>query len=278
MSPNGSNGLNNPRVFDHSNVSKLMDDTLRFKTGLIERNYKRTPCGSLPFAPKSTIQPFPRSEWSDRIKEKNEKKALLSRVWATGNSGERIPSLDQNGQGFCWAYSTGGALILIRARDNQAYVRFSPHAVACQIKNFRDEGGWCTLPLEHATKYGYPSDKYWPQQSMSRSNLTPEMKANAALHLCQEWDDLPENLPAKERFDIQMTYLLMDLPVITDLNWWGHSVFDLDPVEIEPGSFGTRKKNSWGEGWETNGEAVLREDKAVYDGAVVPRVIMASAA
>ena len=66
------------------------------------------------------------------------------------------------------------------------------------------------------------------------------------------------------------------LPVVVDLNWWGHSICAMDPVEVEPGSFGIRILNSWSDKWGDLGEAVLRGSKAHPDGSVAPRVVTGS--
>jgi hypothetical protein len=178
----------------------------------------------------------------------------------------------------CWAYSTGMALMMSRMMSNQPYVRLSPHAVACKIKGFRDEGGWGALSMEFAVKNGYPSDKFWPQKSMSRSYDTLTTWGNAEKHRVQEgyWDLDAKVYDRNLTFDQVMTCLMMRIPIVGDFNWWGHSVCLLDPVEVEPGSFGVRIINSWTDNWGNLGEGVLQGNKAIPDGAVAPRVTTAS--
>lgn len=180
--------------------------------------------------------------------------------------------------GNCWAYSTGACIMMLRAVMNQPYVRLSPHAVACKIKGFRDEGGWGALSMEFAVKNGYPSDKFWPQKSMSSRYDTLATWGNAEKHKVLEgyWDLDARVYDRNLTFDQVMTCLLMRIPVVGDYNWWGHSVCLLDPVEVEPGSFGVRIINSWTDSWGNLGEAVLQANKAIPDGAVAPRVTSAS--
>lgn len=240
-------------------------------TGLIPRNWMRVPCGAMPEAPTSSLPKIPRSEWSARIKELTEQKALLSDVRLTALNGGPIPSRDQNGRGYCWAHSTVSAAIIARAVANMPYVSLSAYAIACIIKGYRDEGGWNGESMKFLAERGCPSEEFWPQQSVSRSNDNPATWANAAAHKLTEWSDVPDR-----DFDQLMTHLLLGQPCALDLNWWSHSICAMDPVEIEAGRFGVRIWNSWGDSWSDRGMGVLTESKATPDGAIACRVLTAS--
>jgi hypothetical protein len=224
------------------------------------------------FAPPSELQLIPRSEWSARIKELEQLKARLSdlRTWE---------SLDQNGQGYCWYYSTTGVIMLLRSVMNLPHVRLSAHAGAFMIKNGRDEGGWCGLSAKHHREVGCPSVKFWPEKAMSRTHDKPLTWENAALHkVTEDWVDLAAGHIADQNltFEQVATCLLVGVPCAVDFNWWGHSVCAMDLVEVEPGDFGIRILNSWSDQWEDRGTSVLRGSKAKPDGAVALRVTGAS--
>lgn len=223
------------------------------------------------FAPPSDMKIIPRNEWSARIKELEELKARLSdyRTWA---------SLDQNGQGYCWAYSTTACVMLLRAIHNLPHVRLSAHAIGCMVKGFRDEGGWCGLSAKFHRERGCPTVEHWGEKSMSRSNDKPETWTNAALHkITEEWMDLRKaDYDHELTFDQVATCLLNGIPCALDFSWWGHSVCGMDLVEVERGSYGIRILNSWSDQWEDRGTSVLRGQKAIPDGAVALRVTNAS--
>lgn len=223
------------------------------------------------FDPPKDLPLIPRSEWSDRIKEKEEKKSRISdvRTW---------PSLDQNGQGYCWAYSTTSCVMLLRSLMNQPYVRLSAHAIGCKVKNFRDQGGWCGLSAQFQREHGCPSVEYWVEKSMSRSYDKPETWENAKLHMVtEEWADLTKAVYDQNlTFDQVATCLLCNIPCAVDFDWWGHSVCAMDLVEVEPGSFGLLILNSWSDSWGERGAGVLRGDRAIPHGAVALRVSGAS--
>lgn len=237
--------------------------------GLVPRDYATYPKEM--FAPPSDLQLIPKSEWSDRIKQKTAEKSWLTdiRTW---------PSLDQNSQGFCWSYSTTGCVMLLRSLSNQPYVRLSAHAVACKIKNFRDEGGWAGLSAKFQKEQGCPSIAFWPEKSMSRGNDKPEAWANAALHkITEDWVDLTRDVYDQNlTFEQVATCLLSNVPCATDFNHWSHSVCSIELVEVEAGSFGLKILNSWTDQWGEKGTGILRGSKAIPDGAVALRVTGAS--
>lgn len=276
----------NEIVINDANFREFCDpdytvDGQKKSRGLVPRDYNRYPVGcygaAIPL--RAVDMPLiPRSEWSDRIKFKVDSKSQLSDVRLTGNNGQMIPSLDQDGKGFCWAHSGTSAVMMLRAMMGLPYVPLSAYAVACVIKNYQDEGGWGAQGLDFITTRGVPSDKFWPMQSMSRANDNPATWENARLHRVTEgWVDLEAAQYDRDlTFDQVATLLLCNVPVVGDFNWWGHSVCLLDLVETSPGKFGVRILNSWGDSWSDRGMGVLEGGKAIPDGATAPRATIPS--
>ncbi len=224
------------------------------------------------FSPPTEIPLIPESEWGGLIDEQESKQSSLEHIWRD----KGVDHLDQNGQGFCWCYSTAHTIMMVRARDNQETVRLSPHAVACKIKGFKDEGGWCGLSAEFARKTGYPTVKTWKEKSMSRAYDKPETWEEAAKYrISEDWVDLGvshyyyQNLT----FNQVATCLLMNMPCALDFNWWGHSVCGVRLVKVEKGSYGVRILNSWA-GWGDKGFATLRGDKMYPNSALSTRAVM----
>lgn len=242
--------------------------------GLKPRNYNIHPVGCFARAPRFSLDIIPESQWQSRLDEINAKKANLSDIRNRGMNGQRIPSRDQNGKGYCWGHSSTSVAMIWRALMGQPYADLSAFAVCCMIKNFYDEGGNCIDSMEFIADKGIPTSKYWPQQSMSRSNNNAETWKNAALHkFAPSWMDLDTD---QDRMRAQLvTCLLLGIPVATDYNWWGHSVATLDLVSIRP--FRTRIWNSWGDEWSDNGTGLLEESKAIPNGAVAALTFTPSA-
>ena len=255
-------------------------DGHKISRGLLPRDMQKFPMSHYPMAIPFSKQMdlIPQSEWSDRIKEQEKSKSRLSDIRLIGNIGKPIPSLDQNGQGYCWSYGSVGAVMLLRALQNMPYVRLSAHAVACKIKNFKDEGGWGAQSFEFISKFGVPSVATWPEKSMSRQYNTEATWTEAAKYKITEgFVDLEAAIYDRDLSFAQVaTCLLNGIPVVCDFNWWGHCVVAMDLVEVERGSFGVRILNSWSDRWGDLGTAVLQGKKAIPDNAVAPRVTTAA--
>jgi hypothetical protein len=283
----------------HRFVADPVVDGERKARGLIPRDYSQYPRGFYRGVKAVDIPLIPRSEWTDRIKDMEANKSRLSdmRVQADGSL---IPSRDQNGRGYCWMHSGTTATIAIRMSNNLPYVSLSAYAGACIIKNYRDEGGWGAQGVDFLFERGIPSDQFWPQQSVSRSNDKPETWSNAALHkLTEEWADLQSaQYDRNLSFDQMMTCLLSRVPVVIDESWWSHSICAIDPAITDSstlrnddgkllqwnqmpghekdafdmtGGYGPRIWNSWGDTWSDKGMGLLVGSKGIPDSAVAPR-------
>lgn len=245
-----------------------------FDPSQVVPDYFRPAFGDAP----GQLQIIPENEYPARIEEQEKTQSSLWHIRQYAANGSQMATLDQNGQGYCWAYSTTRCVMYLRALMNQPYKRLSAHAIGCMVKNFRDEGGWCGLSAEFHKTRGCPTVEHWPEKSMSRSNDRPEVWTNAAGHVITE-DWIDTSVAVYDRnltFQQLATCLLLNIPCAVDFNWWGHSVCAVRLVRVEAGSYGIGIDNSWSDNWEDKGYAVLRGNKAIPDGAVGLRVATAS--
>jgi hypothetical protein len=239
-------------------------------TGLVPRDYRTHPVGCMAFAPEfPDSELIPEGEWADRLAENRATKSGL--LDFRDAHYEALHSLDQDGLGLCWAFSSTKAVMYLRAIQNEAPLRLSAWYVAGIIKGWRDEGGWGAASLEFIVNKGVPAESYCP--SYKSSYDTADTRANAALHRVTEWWDGSENPSQAQKQLISM--LLRRRACVVDLNDMGHSmcaidIGNLNPVEII-------YDNSWGE----QGEKGLyrgRGARARPDGLVIPRVTVPSPA
>lgn len=280
---------------DNTAGYKPVVDGVAVRRGAIPRDFSVQPC------PMQAVQfpLIPRTEWPERIRDKIAAKSQLSDIRNRAASGQPIKSYDQNGQGYCWAYSTVACITLARACANQPHVRLSAHSVACVVKKFRDEGGWCGLSMEYVQAKGVVPESHWPAKSMSSANDTPANWEEAKKYVVAEgWVDLDAAVYDRNlTFDQVITLLLANYPTVGDFNHWSHSVCLMDAVDgaqqrqttrgvdgklLDLAAFervwalndprtagiGVRLWNSWTDAWSQNGTGLLTGNKAVPDGAV----------
>lgn len=271
--------------------------------GLVPRNMQAYPHGKVPGSMAFTMDIIPQSEWPQRLADKRASRSNLSDIVLQGNFGQPIPAQDQNGKGYCWAHSTTGAVRTSRAVQKLPFVELSAYSVACIIKGYRDEGGWCGESLKFLVENGVAPASKWPLRSMSQSNNTPEMRQEAAKYKVTEgFYDLGAPIwNQKLTFEQLVTCLILNLPCACDFNWWGHSVEGLDAVDgaaafgycrapsgklytqaehdivwgmNDPvtAGIGIRIFNSWGSTWGAGGMGILTGNQAKPDGAVCIRL------
>lgn len=259
--------------------------------GYVERDFNLYPQEM--FAPPSDAPDMTLTEIADRIQEQMREESSLRHIRRRALAGKPIPSLDQNGQGYCWVYSNTMGVMIKRAAMGLPYVRLSAHSVACIIKNFRDEGGWCGLSAQfirgedpkHPGKAGIVPVSLWPEKSMNRYYDTPAAWAEAAKYkITEDYVDLArpvydQNLTKKQ----VLIQLVLNNPCVCDWNWWGHSTLMLWASLLKSASqnltlddFGIGGINSWTDGWGDLGEFEVQGKKSIPDGAVCTRSVIAS--
>lgn len=267
-------------VIHDGNYSQHTTPPTGCSRGLEPRDFKAVPYGSLEFA-----QPFPdklvvdRAEWKDRLHlQKKDRSRLIDARARGGPNGGIIPARDQNGKGYCWAHSTVSCALLLRAMMNEPYADLSAYHIAATIKNYRDEGGYNAQSVKFMAEHGCATSKTWPQQSMDRSlKNKPEVLEDAARFKLTGWFELePRNV------DHLVSAYLHGMAVVSDYNWWGHSVGGMALEEVDPKnpveSLIGWILNSWGQKWSQEGAGMLKGKKFLPDAAIALSSSYASAA
>lgn len=223
------------------------------------------------FAPPAEIPLVPESEWIPRIRDRKRYRSGLRDLFRAGKVGT---VKDQNGQGYCWGYSVTRTCEYVRALMGLSHAPLSAHSVACKVKGFRDEGGWCGLAAQFVRANGVVPETHWPAKSMSRSHDTAANWQEAAKYrITEDFVDLTRAV-----YDQNLTWnqlvscLLQNIPCAVDFNWWGHSVCAVDVDEMD-GEVVLDIDNSWTPGWGDNGTGKLRGSRKIPDGAVATRVL-----
>ena len=265
-----------PIIDDSPDAMALIHPGAGVGYGAVPRDYSVQP--EAMFDDPSSMTIIDPSEYDARYDEDEANESSLEHLYLSGpGKTPRFENLDQNGQPYCWAFSSTHAVMMLRLAMNQPLVRLSAHAIGCKVMDFREEGGWSGLSAQFLREKGVPSVEFWKEKSMARSNDKSETWENAALHkVTEHWIDL-----TKKVYDQTMsmkaaaTCLINRTPTPMDFSWWSHAVCAIRHVRIEPGSWGWLILNSW-ENWGRHGLGVIRGSKTNFMGAVSLRVTGAS--
>src|SRR5579864_500473 len=255
-------------LIDDSNFQQhaknaLIDGHHMFR-GWRPRDFGAKPVGSLAFAPAFNLPLIPRSEWSDRIKEMEGTQTRISDMVLQAG----IPSKNQQQTNYCWCNAVVTAMETLHCVAGDPYENLSPASAAAQITGFQNVGGNGIDAVEFIAQRGLNNVHEWPANAISRQYATAANAQSAAKRKLLQWYDL--NVGSRQIFDEIMTCLFYRMPVPVGLGWWHHEVCLCDPVETSPGQFGTRFRNSWGDGYGSNGFAVLNESKSIPNDATAP--------
>lgn len=222
------------------------------------------------------MQVYSEADWDALFDEQEEQQSSLEHLYLAAG----WENLDQDGDGYCWTYSTGHANMLKREAMHLPHVRLNPHSVGAIVKGGRNEGGWCGLSLAKYREIGCAPEGtgpgQWPLHSRDfRRFNDPAVKAEMMKYrVTDDWYDLGKPMYSQTlKRDQLATCLFKNSPSPTDWNPWAHSVCAIRWVRVERGSWAPLILNSW-KGWGRRGLAVIRK-WAHPDGAVS---VVASAA
>lgn len=217
------------------------------------------------------MKTYPQSDWDALYDEQERTESSLEHLYLREWKGE---CLDQDGHGYCWAYSTGSAVMMRRLVLHMPFVRLNPHSVASIIKNGRDEGGWCGLSIAKAREIGYAEEGtgpgQWPVHSRQHTRFNdPAVKASMLKYaITDDWYDLGKPAYGQQlKIEQYATCTFNNCPCPIDFDEWRHSICGLRLARIERGRWGYLHLNSW-RGWGRRGLAVIALDKWKHDGAV----------
>lgn len=231
----------NEMVYDEYNSKHLIGDGEKVAAAGEYRLLSATPRPknadtsgySSPF--KRSFSVIPKSEWSARIKEMEERKRRCSDYCD-------FKAYDQDGLPYCWCFGPTQAAANFRRKQGHPFIQLSAASVGSIASGFRIRGGWEGEALDVLKSRGAAPVKDWPENSVNRQYDNDTSRKDA------------ENLKVLESIECNsdeefMTMLLLGFPCPVSYNWWSHVVYLADPVEIESDSFGYRIRNSWSDSY-----------------------------
>ena len=237
-------------VFNSVNYTELIGDGEMVidpsgQARLLTCEPRDTAYGSLYFATpfEEALDIIPIEEWPERIEEMDAKNMWLS-------SHCDFPSYDQSSLPYCWVYCCAGAATAIRRQQGNSIRIFSPESVGAPVSGYRRVGGWPERAMQYMLENGIARQELWPRLSVSRSNLTAEVREDYGHNLALELFDCPD-----DSFAEAATLLMLGHGAILSFNWWRHAVMGVKIHDFKRSHnrFGMGIRNSWGQ-WGTKNE------------------------
>jgi len=196
----------------------------------------------------------PRSEWSARIQDQIARKARVSDYC-------QFPAYDQASTNYCWYNCVAQSMTCQRLIQGLSLRVLSAASGAAQIKRGRNQGGYVFDAVKHAQTTGLATIELWPNSGRDYRRLeTADVTASRAENKLVE-------VVRCETFDEYASGLLATLPGFGGWNSRRHAETIADLVEIEPGSFGLRLRNSWGANFGAGNDEGFRGFHVFREGA-----------
>jgi hypothetical protein len=196
---------------------------------------------------EDVIQLIPRSEWPDRIKEKDQNHSWLYDKLVTDRAAAGLPTLttDQDGLNYCWAYAAVSAAATQRVLQGEPYVKLSSESVGGPIANWRNVGGWPEDALQQLIGVGACEEALMDKpNSLSPNRWQPTWKANCVNYRATEVMDL--DVPGGKTFDACATACFLDYMATVTYDWWGHAVRGFVKLGFSGRVFTCTVWNNWG--------------------------------
>jgi hypothetical protein len=167
---------------------------------------------------------------------------------------------DQGSYPTCWAAGTCHALTTARAIRGGSIEMVSPMSVAVPISG-GNAGGYEGVAVKWLMEHGGVREDFW--RATDRRNYTG-LSIDSDRQRLRITEALQQTSP-----DDFWTACLLGWPSTVAYAAWRHVVMLCDFIRIEPGSYGYRIRNNWGDSWGdknrhgVGGFAVFREDARI---------------
>lgn len=123
---------------------------------------------------------------------------------------------NQDGWGYCWAYSLAMSVMLSRAAEGMQHVVLSPFSLSWLV-NDRNAGYYLDSAINGARQRGLATMEYCPEFTMNKKS---GWQQNALLHRPTEWWDCsPSNMTGH-----CIAVLRTGRPLYMAYNWWNHAL------------------------------------------------------
>jgi len=218
----------NLREYDDNNFVELVEKTNSATGGLRGTLPRRSLYSSQEaldmglFPLDNTIPLPPQSEWKKIIEECHGKQIFPFYHQARTNL---FNPWDQDGLGYCWAWSLTACVMGTRAVEGQKPVLLAPVSLGYSV-NWRNAGNYMDKAIKDASKRGIAPQEYVPGTwNRDYTKYKPGWEAEALKYRPYEWWDVNTYGVDAERVIAQaLAIFALGRPLYIGYNWWSHAV------------------------------------------------------
>lgn len=225
---------------------------------------RREAYGTLACATSGVPDIIPMEDWPRLIKAQEDNADSLWHIWKDSDIGV----LNQNPLNFCWGFSCTEVAMIMRELMRLDYRPLSPSSVSAPIVGYLNKGWYIEDALKELVSTGAATTDFVPATTYRSADFKPKWRESAYQNRITKWRDCPHD------FQAQGSMLLMNRPLATALNWWGHAVCFLRVLDRHPNlsptdhnRYGILYLNSWGESFGDGGCGILEGTKKIADSA-----------
>lgn len=127
---------------------------------------------------------------------------------------------DQNGLGFCWAWSLTAAVMDCRAREGKPTVELAPISLGW-LTGWRNQGYYLSAALQGAKDRGIAPASFIPDPHSLRYRQYNDgwKEAASLIRVAEAWDADPRNMILNA-----LSILRTGTPGYIAYDWWGHAL------------------------------------------------------
>ncbi len=245
-------------------------DGHKFCTGLIPRDYDKSPhCANAGEYPDDLL--ISEADLKDAFEQQQADHATLFDL--RERSDHHLDSLDQDGLGLCWNFSTTKAVMYARRLAGLPMIALSPWWIAGRINSWRDQGGWGEASMAYSAKHGLPTLELCPKYD--RKYDTPEVEKAALEHVTLEFWETSQD--KDKRNHQRLSAYARGFCPVDDYNSIGHSMAGCRvPRYVSFHDYDVDDDNSWTMKSGNKGLYRMKGKQAWADGCVICRVSKAT--
>lgn len=131
---------------------------------------------------------------------------------------------DQDGLGYCWAWSAAGTLMTCRGAENQETVQLAPNSLGWLV-GWQNQGYYLDATIKGMRERGVASREFVPgEHDINPKNFKSGWEEDALKYRVLSWWDTKRSSSTQDFICQCLGIMATGRPLYVAYNWWGHAV------------------------------------------------------